>query len=464
MLKRFRRRLKSKKRRHKKRKMALKQIQQDYPYRQVGKNVHSLSDAIEIFMPSHVSYLIDNPKSPFYKKKLPVSKHKDRITCKVPSHFSILSNPTESYNFLQKVVAIFIYQSCHELCFDYKECQYCDLPTQTLFDSILIDNDKFINSCKRANVSKYLKIHSVSGIHINNTKLQLMINSVGSPVELIKRNIKFKNVIPFKLRHIDANHTTRQRKLNQKEIDTTDLIQYVMDCLGRFQKTLSQKTRQELGCIVGETISNAEEHSSLHNRYLIGFMEECSDKKYKFGHYGVLNLVIMNSGNTIYECFKYPDLNKPFNSDCLQKMESLSDKFNKKSFFHPNAFTEENLWTLYTLQSGVSIVPKDTRNRGNGTIEFIDSFFKIKGSSDVDHVSKMSIVSGNTEIDFDGTYPIYRMKDRDGGNISRVTFNKSQTLEDLPDKKYVYHINHYFPGTLIYAQLLIHNNDVTYEK
>lgn len=451
MLRRFRRRVKSKKKRVVRRKMKSYQIQQDYWYRVAGKNVRSLSDAVRIFMPLHFRYLTTCSNSPFYQNRLSMRKYTYKEILKVPDTFSILTNPKEAFYFLQNVVSIILYQTCCELCFDYANCRYCDLPTQTLFDSILIDNDRFIKLCQRANVHRFLRINSVSGVHINDPKLQLMINSVGSPVELINRNMNFKNVVPFKLRHIDGGNTTIQRKSDQKGIDATDLIQYVIDCLSRFHKTLTQQTRQELGCIVGETISNAEEHSSLHNRYLIGYMEECSDKESKTGHYGLLNLVIMNSGKTIYECFKYPDMDKPFNQDCLQKMKSLSDKFSKRHLFCPSAFTEENLWTLYTLQSGVSIVPKEERNRGNGTIEFIDSFFKIKGSSDVDNISRMSIISGNTRIDFDGTYTICREVDAHGGYISRVTFNKSNTLEDLPDKKYVCHIDQYFPGTLIYA-------------
>lgn len=464
MLKRFRRRIKSKKKRARRNEIKFLFLRQNCRHREIGKNVHSLADAIRAFMPPHFCYLINQPESPFYQKRLKVHARKNSEILKVPRVFSILDNPKESYRFLQDVVSIILYQTCRDLCFDYANCQYCDLPTQTLFDSILIDNDRFITLCQRANVDRYLNIHSVSGYHINDEKLQLMINSVGSPVELINRKVRFKNVIPFKLRHIDTENTTTQRKYDQKEIDATDLIQYVIDCLGRFHKTLTQQAKQELGCILGETISNAEEHSSLHNRYLIGYMEECSDRDAETSHYGLLKLVIMNSGKTIYECFKYPDTKKPFNQNCLNMMKSLSDSFTKKNLFHPTAFTEENLWTLYTLQSGVSIVPKEMRNRGNGTIEFIDSFFKIKGSSDVDQVSRMSIISGHTEIDFDGTYPIYRSKDNEGKIISRVTFNTSKTLEELPDKKYVYHIDSYFPGTLIYAQLLIQDNDLTYEK
>ena len=141
-------------------------------------------------------------------------------------------------------------------------------------------------------------------------------------------------------------------------------------------------------------------------------------------------------------------------------MKTLSEKFTNKGCFDFNKFTEENLWTLYSLQGGVSIVPREVCNRGNGTIGFIKSFFSLKGSTEVDNISRMTILSGNTRIDFDGTYQISESFGADGRKIERMTFNKSNSLEDKPDPKYVYNTKHYFPGTLISAQLLINDDDV----
>ena len=75
-------------------------------------------------------------------------------------------------------------------------------------------------------------------------------------------------------------------------------------------------------------------------------------------------------------------------------------------------------------------------------------------------MSRMTILSGNTRIDFDGTYQILENVGTDGRKIARMTFNKSNSLDDKPDSKYVYHTKHYFPGTLISAQLLINDDDV----
>lgn len=459
---RHRRNLKSIEKRKSRRKLYMCQVSQlSIQERGLSKSIKSLTQAIELLMPIHLKYLLNNENSPFNKKKLKKVQYKEIKVLKVPKKFSIIENAEESYTFIKDIIETIYHQACKQLWFNYHDCIFCDLPTQVFLDSILIDNDKFIRRCQKIEISQYLHISSIGAININDPKLQQMINSVGSPVELINRKIKFSNIIPYKLRHFSKETASWQKKLGQKDIDTSDLIQYVIDCLSRFQQTLTQSARQELGNVIGETISNAEEHSSLHNRYLIGYMQE--DTKAK-SHCGLLYLVMMNTGKTIYEKFKYPEEGKEINQDCLMKMQLLSDKFKKKSFLRPDAFTEENLWTLYTLQGGVSIIPPSIRKRGNGTIEFIDSFFKLKGSVSADNISHLSIISGNTEIDFDGTYKIHKSLDNDGHTISKMTFNKSNSLEELPDSKYVYHIKNYFPGTIIYAQLLINEKDIEIEN
>jgi hypothetical protein len=408
-------------------------------------------------MPRHFLHLITTEKSLFYQDKLKSEGVQKRNVIRIPEIFSILSNPEPSYKVLKQLVEAIAYQNCDELSLDYQNCKYCDLATQVFLDSILKSFDKYIRLCKAAGITKYIRIGKVGGEHIHDNSLQKMINSVGSPVELINRRMQYKDVEPFRLRLVDSMDITRARYEGQKEIDATELIEYVERCLSRFNKSLTQDAKQALGTVLGETLANAEEHSTLHNRYLIGYMEETNDSQ---SHYGMLNVVIMNTGSTIYERFKYPDENENINKECVSQMEALSEKFTKKGFFDFNKFTEENLWTLYSLQGGVSIVPREIRNRGNGTIGFIKSFFSLKGSTEVDSVSRMTILSGNTRIDFDGTYQVSESVGTDGRKIERMTFNKTNTLEEKPDPTYVYNTKHYFPGTLISAQLLINDDDV----
>lgn len=227
--------------------------------------------------------------------------------------------------------------------------------------------------------------------------------------------------------------------------------------MNRFHKTLSKDAMMNLGYVVGETLIIAEEHSSTGFRYMIGYMEDKKSKKSE--HSGVFNFVIMNFGQTIYEKFKMSD-NTDVNQECLIQMKNLSDRFVKSLFM--KRFKEETLWTLYTLQQGVTCVPE--KRRGNGTIQFIESFFKLKGNDDVDDISRMYILSGNTIIEFDGTYRLSESKDENGVSRGIISFNKSGSLDERPDSKYVKYVDDYFPGTAIFVRLLLNENDIITEQ
>ena len=119
-------------------------------------------------------------------------------------------------------------------------------------------------------------------------------------------------------------------------------------------------------------------------------------------------------------------------------------------------FKEETLWTLYALQDGVSSV---SPHRGSGTIKFIDYFFRLKGDDGLDNVSRMTLLSGNTSITFDGSHKILT-KIKENEEYKMMTFNPQGDLGYKPDEKYVKFVPNYFPGTIIISKILIREDDV----
>ena len=244
----------------------------------------------------------------------------------------------------------------------------------------------------------------------------------------------------------------------QKDIDTTTLVDYVIECLQRFNKVITPEKLDDLCTVIGETLINAEEHSTTKYRFSIGYFHEIKDNG---KHLGLFRLVILNFGKTIYEKFKDPDCP---NKDIVVKMRNLSESYSKRNIFLMKAFEEETLWTLYALQEGVtSVAPEIHRKRGNGSIQFIESFFNIKGiKMTADNVSRLSILSGNTNITFDGSFNIIE-RPVNGEAFKFMTFNESGNIEDKPDPKYVKFVENYFPGTIISAKILFNEDDFTNE-
>lgn len=428
------------------------------------KSIRSFQGLIAEFLPRNLLYLLVNERCLFFADDLEQNKFRNVWTIKVPEVFSIIERPKESFDVIKKICSCFYHQCCQELTLDYVKCRYTDLLTQVFLDSVLMDIDRFLKICHRPQYRRYniikssVRLSTIGGKNYNDSILR-MVNSVGSPANIINRRVEFPDVIPFRLIRYDGVDSTDERRLGQKEHDTTLLIDYINDCLARVNKELTKDACKNLGYVIGETLINAEQHSSLKYRYVIGYFEENTNKE--SGHFGLLNLVIMNFGKTIYEKFKYPEEGEDINEDSVREMEKLSGQFKWKKLFNDD-LTEETLWTLYSLQRGVSCIPASIEKRGNGTIKFIESFFNIKGNQGVDNISHMYLLSGNTRIDFDGTYRV--QKDANGKSLGRITFNDSGSFQDKPNNKYVKHVDCYFPGTAIFVKLLIDDNDIKDEK
>jgi len=161
-------------------------------------------------------------------------------------------------------------------------------------------------------------------------------------------------------------------------------------------------------------------------------------------------------GQTIYE--KFADINCP-NQAIVKKMSELSGEYTQRNLFLIKQFEEECLWTLYALQEGVTSVISNKR-RGNGSIQFIESFFNIKGvNHSADEISQLNILSGNTRIIFDGKYNI-KENIKDNERFKVMTFNESGKIEEPPDKNYVKFVDNYFPGTMICAKILLNDDDL----
>ncbi len=452
-LRRFRRRLKSKEKQKQNRIRHYRERELKNHYGKIGEEITSLADAYEKLLPRNLQYLLAEPQSPFYLKKLSKIDYDEEQILLVPKVFSIIDNPEKSFDFIRRLVSIFVYQACYKLTIEYKDCDRTDLLTHILMDAILKDMSTFFDRCVQVNAHRFINIKKIHGRYIGKENLKRMINSVGSPVVLLNRKSSYHNVMSYDLRCLDG--MMAQSKIEaQQDYDATTLLLYVDNCLKRMNKQLTRDALRELGVIVSEAIINAEEHSSLKYRYLVGYFEETSEKE--SNHYGMLNIVIFNFGQTIYEKFKCPE--QPINEKATKSMESLSSLFIKKGLFAKKEFTEETLWTLYALQGGVTSVPDQIR--GDGTIRFIDSFFKIKGDSSVDHESHLYLLSGSTRIDFDGTYRPVSYTDSEGNLREIISFNESGSLEEKPNPTYVKSVESYFPGTAIYARLRIDDNDI----
>jgi hypothetical protein len=294
------------------------------------------------------------------------------------------------------------------------------------------------------------------GVNINNIDVKKLLFSVGSPAIHTNKCLEFDDIIPYKLCSYNRRQCISITSSEQKDIDTTRLVDYVLDSLRAVNKSLSPEKIDDLCTVIGETLINAEEHSTTKCRFSIGYFHKINSAETQCG---VLRLAIFNFGKSIYEKFKDPDCQNKY---IVNKMKELSDKYTKRNLFQIRTFEEETLWTLYALQEGVtSVAPEEYRKRGNGSIQFIESFFNMK-TPGKDKISRMTILSGNASITFDGTYKIVEKKVNDD-QYKFMTFNKSGNIEDSPDNNFVRFVDDYFPGTLISVEILFNGENMYHE-
>lgn len=359
----------------------------------------------------------------------------------IPEVFSIIENYTETTLFLRKFFNALYSQSFENVLIDYQFCKEIDVCASMCMDIILAE---FINYYNQCTIDRHsVKIKSIKPINFNRYDIEKVLFSIGAYKNIKGVDIKFDNVIPFPIK---IGHKDNPKLDEKREQDITRTVDYIINCLAKLNKRLTNTAETNFYKVIGEVIQNAEEHSNTKKRFLIGHFEENKDEA---GNYGVFNLAILNFGNTFYETFKNTD--NP-NTLIIQEMEHLSEKFTSKSWFRKQKFEEETLWTLYALQDGVTRM-KDWK-RGNGAIRFIESFINLKGDTVTDDLSKMVITSGHTRIIFDGKYQITKRKrGTDGGEFKMMTFNTTGNIEELPDENYVKYEDNYFPGTIISVKL-----------
>ena len=418
----------------------------------------SLENIIQQWMPQNIINIIGNQNSQFSTDNLLKSVQNADGKFLVPKVFSIVENPEPSYKFIREVFGALLFQTHDKILMDYSICQRVDLGAQVLLDIIQLDIISFYKKCRRHKKTSP-KVSKIGGLNVINENVSKMLFSVGSPAIHNGDKRDFPDIIPYKLciyerpPNLDSTEASMQ-----KDIDTTTLVDYVLDCLKRMDKYLTPERLDDLCTVISEILINAEEHSSTQKRFSIGYFQETNGSE---KHYGIFRLAILNFGDNIYSKFKDP--NCP-NQDIVRIMEQLSKEYTSKGLFKRKKFEEETLWTLYSLQEGVTTVPKELyKKRGNGSIRFIESFFNIKGSQGVDNISKMAILSGNTSIIFDGKYGITDNLNDKGEKFQIMTFNDSGLISDIPDKNYVKFVKEDFPGTIISARILFNEDDFQHE-
>lgn len=354
----------------------------------------------------------------FYKKNINVENNISTVN--IPTDFSLIDNPEESIATLKEINYIFSKSNINNIQMNYSNCNRLGLEASVLTDLIVLNGLNFrkkINSPIRLS-GTVPSSYTAGEIFWNSGLLKhLSLSKIEDP--LVER------LDPFTLTMNDSNYATNET------------LTYFNNCLNRTGFSLNYDGISYFTKLIGEIIGNAKEHNGSNGEwYVSGHFTQATP-----GNYGKGSLSFISIGNTIYENLM---------NNC--KSEETKNKINNHLKLHKGLFnlgwTEESSVTVFGLQYKISSeTDEQHRDRGTGTIKFIDSFSKL-GKTFNDEKPKMTIISGNTHILFDGTYNLKKVSN--GKNtLEIISFNKENDLGKKPDPNYVKVLKNGFPGVII---------------
>jgi hypothetical protein len=363
--------------------------------------------------------------------------HDESPSLDIPHTFSFIDNPDGTIKTIGKLIYLLCESKLSNLNIDHSKCEMMDLAASTVLDVIIM------NGIKEWKIKNYKTL--LSGNYSTNPKVNELLKVVGLLKHIDHSDSKnvpaaiLKNYDTFPL-FIGQKEGDSPKLSTSREIVATRLTDYFNILLKKISYKLTDVGRNQLSILITEVLDNIEQHSNAIHWYIMGYMD--NDQ--------VCNIVIFNLGRSIFETLSNANLDrktKSFINELINKHTSLG------FFGVVQRWTEENLWTLYALQEGVSrfntMEKSETEAiRGLGMTKLIDFFLKLSSTVCQDKKPNMVIISGKTYILFDGTYNLYE-KELLGGSRKLIAFNKENDFEKLPDRNYVYTLDNGFPGTIL---------------
>lgn len=347
----------------------------------------------------------------------------------LPKSFSITNNPIETIRLLKKISNLFYNNNDLDITVICKDTIDMDMSALIMLDLLIVRGSKYL-------VKKGFKC-VINGDFPDDLSTRELFIFSGLPKHLKLLN---NNKINYKVEILDPFLFKKDSNL-----ETARIINYYNSCLKKNGYQLNDKGKIYFYKLINEIVDNAKIHNGIKDLYYCGGFYSDTTKK------GQLSIISL--GNSIYE-----SLNSD-STDALIK-KKISEYISCQKKFYDISYKEESSWTVYALQYKISRCNNiDSPDRGTGTIRFIEAFMQM-GNTVNDENPKMSLMSGNTHILFDGKYNL-KEKEVNGEKIKVIAFNENNNLKEKPDSDYVKNIPEKFPGVIINLEFFVDKEYLT---
>lgn len=376
------------------------------------------------------------PYIPFKKR----SKSEEKYF-KVPKIFSISKNPKQTLRLYQDLVAYVRNTRTPRILLDHRQVEEMGLAADAVLGVLMKEISR---ECSKR------RGYSMRGWKADNPEVRKMMDkigcvrvmeddyfaSVGTEAEKISVNLRKQEDV-FRIRN-GGSFESAGIGMDRKSIAGKDFADHVDSCLSKVNKKLSPVGKSDLLQYFTEIVDNATEHSGLDEWVACGYLDvEDSDLVYR--------CTIVSFGETFSSTFE--SLNE--DSNAYDEVGQYVSLHQRKNLF-TDSWRQQDLVAVMALQADVSSKNiDDNSTRGQGTVEFIEFFQSIRETceGDIDKAI-MAIITGQTEIVFDGTY---QMKEISRGGRKVLAFNARNDLSSPPDAHCVKALSgkYFFPGVVI---------------
>lgn len=364
-----------------------------------------------------------------------------------PRQFSFDENNDECILFFKRIVSTF-YLSDYQVIMDFSDCHNIAIPNAMLLDLIVKD---FVFVEKRYNEHYY-------------NKIEKKIKIIKSKYPKANKCLFVFNLIPAvdetksgeAYLYLDNQIGVKSRKTfrsNLKGSIVTRVREFVNDSLKESNAILNNRGVNKLDLLLSEIFNNAEDHSAFRQWYVNGVSYR--DVVENDEPIVELNLGILNFGYSISDGFFR-------NRDKNKQMMVFTDQWFKKhssdEMFSQMQYGKDDLYTLYCLQEGVSRLKYEDQSRGSGTMNFLRAFIALGayGKTNPKYKSHLNIISGKTIVRCTDEVEPYLLNNR-----YFLSLNTEQSMDVLPDSRYLSHTDEYFPGTFFEVKIFLNKRYFT---
>lgn len=383
----------------------------------------------------------------FFKKGFVNNKYvSNKIVA--PTKFSFEQFGEDSVTFFKIMLSSYLLND-GSITIDFTNCESIDISNATLLDIIIKELTKIKNAYNYKFYYKTNKnIKYIASKYPQTTKCLFAFELINK-VDGINEG---EGYLYLGLKKGWAKRTSY--KENNKGSICREVREFINDALKQSNAVLNPKGTNKIDRLLSEIFNNAEDHSILNEWYVNGVAYKNIENKEPIVE---LNLSILNLGFSIAEGI----LNtRKDNAEVFDITEGWYVNHQKQmSKWKKTKFTEEDLYSLYCLQEGVSRLKYKDESRGNGTMNFLRAFIELGayGIINPKYKSHLNIISGKNIINCDNERAPYE----DENGTFWLSLNNENDLGKLPDSKYLKRMKQYFPGTFL--EVKIYLNKIFFE-